>query len=155
LLVHFVGDLHQPLHVAATYLNASGKVIDPEKGAFDSQSDTHGGNSVGPPGNKLHQRWDETHLLADGVSPQSLVKSAEAASVRPVNLLSSPTDWASDTIRVAGTAAFKGVTMGPLSNNSWALLTDATDRSGTQMTQIATGGARLAALLEALWPDTK
>ncbi len=33
LLVHCVGDIHQPLHVGAEYFNEEGKVVDPDRGA--------------------------------------------------------------------------------------------------------------------------
>jgi hypothetical protein len=32
LLAHYVGDIHQPLHVGAKYFDNSGRVIDPDKG---------------------------------------------------------------------------------------------------------------------------
>ena len=35
LLAHFVGDLHQPLHVGAIYLNAAGGEVNPDVGVFD------------------------------------------------------------------------------------------------------------------------
>lgn len=31
LLAHFVGDIHQPLHVGALYFNSEGEVVDPDK----------------------------------------------------------------------------------------------------------------------------
>src|SRR6202035_4149196 len=30
MLTHFVGDLHQPLHVASAYLDADGRFVDPD-----------------------------------------------------------------------------------------------------------------------------
>jgi hypothetical protein len=158
LLVHFVGDLHQPLHVAAMYLEANGKVVNPEAGAFDSKSDTHGGNSIGKSeSDNLHHTWDETkYTLTAGTPPSAMVASAKALAIGPVDLVKSPAEWASDTVQVAKATAFQGLTTGPLANGYWPLKTVATytgTRTRTQSDQVTKGGARLAALLEALWPD--
>ena len=156
LLVHFVGDLHQPLHVAAMYLDQNGKIVDPESGVFDPKSDTHGGNSIGPASDNLHHRWDETkYVLTAGAAPSNLMKSAKAVPVQNVDITDAPTVWASDTVVIARTKAFPGVKTGPFSDSShsWPLTADPKGRSKTQATQVAKGGARLAALLEALWPD--
>jgi hypothetical protein len=157
LLVHFIGDLHQPLHVAAMYLDAQGNVVDPEKGVFDPKSDSHGGNSIGPKSGNLHHTWDETrYLSAAGTAPSGIVASAKAVPVPSVDLLTSPAEWASDTVLVARTKSFTQLTTGPSSDGQWPLKTGknyTTSRTQTQTDQVAKGGARLAALLEALWPD--
>lgn len=47
VLAHLVGDIHQPLHVGAAYLDAQGQRIDPDKtGGVDPASFTVGGNSL-------------------------------------------------------------------------------------------------------------
>ncbi|HEY1129052.1 MAG TPA: S1/P1 nuclease, partial [Roseateles sp.] len=46
VLVHLVGDLHQPLHVGAVYLDARGQRVDPDKTGLDENSFTVGGNSI-------------------------------------------------------------------------------------------------------------
>jgi hypothetical protein len=46
VLAHLVGDIHQPLHVGAVYLDAQGQRVDPEKKGFDPASVTVGGNSL-------------------------------------------------------------------------------------------------------------
>ncbi len=158
LLVHFMGDLHQPLHVAAMYLNAKGKRVDPEIGVFDPKSDSHGGNSIGPQSSNLHHTWDETrYLFTDETALSSMVANAKAVSVPSVNLLTSPAEWASDTVLVAKAKSFKHLTTGPSSKGRWPLKTEdyTPSRTKTQDDQVAKGGARLAALLEALWPDAK
>src|SRR5690242_10795095 len=40
LLAHFVGDIHQPLHVGAVYLDHQGNVVDPDQPGFDPDSST-------------------------------------------------------------------------------------------------------------------
>ena len=44
LLVHCVGDIHQPLHVGAEYFNEEGKVVDPDRGATGLGDE--GGNAL-------------------------------------------------------------------------------------------------------------
>ncbi|MFG6488656.1 S1/P1 nuclease [Roseateles sp. BYS78W] len=46
VLVHLVGDIHQPLHVGAPYLDAQGRRVDPDKTGLDPASFTVGGNSL-------------------------------------------------------------------------------------------------------------
>lgn len=43
LLAHYAGDIHQPLHVVAVYLDAAGHQVDPDGGTFDPGSKTRGG----------------------------------------------------------------------------------------------------------------
>jgi hypothetical protein len=68
LLAHYVGDIHQPLHVGAQFFNAEGQPVDPDKdkNALEDQ----GGNTIffylsdaatGTPashGRKFHVFWD-------------------------------------------------------------------------------------------------
>lgn len=66
LLAHYVGDIHQPLHVGAEYFNDNGEPADP-----NTQQGTHadqGGNKIElvlarPMGN-LHAYWDENAVDA-------------------------------------------------------------------------------------------
>jgi S1/P1 Nuclease len=44
LLAHFVGDIHQPLHVGAEYFSESGQPVDPDRGATGLGDE--GGNSL-------------------------------------------------------------------------------------------------------------
>ena len=46
VLAHYVGDIHQPLHVGSVYLDASGKPVDPDSGSFDATTETRGGNEI-------------------------------------------------------------------------------------------------------------
>jgi S1/P1 Nuclease len=68
LLAHFVGDIHQPLHVAAEYFAANGQGVNPDSG--DVSLEDQGGNTItlkyppataqklGHPQSKLHGFWD-------------------------------------------------------------------------------------------------
>ncbi|MBI3416384.1 MAG: S1/P1 nuclease [Verrucomicrobia bacterium] len=44
LLAHYVGDIHQPLHVGAEYFDATGQPVDPDRGAAGTGD--HGGGSI-------------------------------------------------------------------------------------------------------------
>src|SRR4029079_4853653 len=60
LLAHLVGDLHQPLHVGAIYLQADGTAVDPDPANASAveKSTTHGGNWIIDNEKKLHSDWD-------------------------------------------------------------------------------------------------
>ena len=73
LLAHFVGDIHQPLHVGAQYFDAKGNPVDPDKAGHGF--DNHGGNTIrfnfspaaaeatGHKHAKLHGFWDTRAVL--------------------------------------------------------------------------------------------
>src|SRR5205823_5302485 len=56
LLAHYVGDIHQPLHVGAAYFDSNGKLIDPN--TDDSAMEDKGGNAISFGGTTLHGYWD-------------------------------------------------------------------------------------------------
>ena len=66
LLAHYMGDIHQPLHVGAEYFDSTGKPADPDKGgtAYSDQ----GGNTITLPAvsgrKKLHGYWDNDPVVA-------------------------------------------------------------------------------------------
>ena len=74
LLVHYVGDIHQPLHVGAEYFDAQGRIADPDKDK--SSVEDEGGNTFtlelsdeAPRGRgihkkKLHGFWDNDAVNA-------------------------------------------------------------------------------------------
>ena len=60
LLAHFIGDLHQPLHVGSVYLDANGKLVDPDVAhAIDPSTETIGGNAIQDQNISLHREWDD------------------------------------------------------------------------------------------------
>ena len=59
LLAHLVGDLHQPLHVGAVYLDDAGRLLDPDRDGLREGSDTRGGNALlATRSQRLHGQWD-------------------------------------------------------------------------------------------------
>lgn len=89
LLAHFVGDIHQPLHVGTQYFDARGNPVNPDD-AGQSLSD-EGGNSlqivlsgVAPrnQGQKLHAFWDSDAVLANlPVLPETMPKEERQAEM--------------------------------------------------------------------------
>ncbi len=74
LLAHYVGDIHQPLHVGAEYFDQQGHAVDPDKGQAGIED--QGGNTIvlmlktpaGITGNrnsKLHGFWDNDAVMAN------------------------------------------------------------------------------------------
>ncbi|HEV3410358.1 MAG TPA: S1/P1 nuclease, partial [Chthoniobacterales bacterium] len=82
LLAHYVGDVHQPLHVGARYFNERGEIVDPEK--VQPAYDTNGANTImlrhspalaarlGSRRSKLHGFWDN-HAVALNLPDLSLL----------------------------------------------------------------------------------
>jgi len=75
LLAHYVGDIHQPLHVGAEYFDEAGHAVDPDKGT--AALGDEGGNTfalhlkTGTPEEmthralKLHPFWDNEAVMAN------------------------------------------------------------------------------------------
>jgi hypothetical protein len=58
VLVHMVGDVHQPLHVGSIYLDKQGQMVLPKNKAEAQATFTTGGNDLDFHGN-LHSHWDD------------------------------------------------------------------------------------------------
>jgi hypothetical protein len=158
LLTHLVGDLHQPLHVGAIYLNANGKRIDPDKDNFDPETDTHGGNNITGIGGNLHHQWDATNFSLDDQSTiADLASQAGQVGATEGVYETWPTVWATDTIVEAQTA-FEGLVFDAKTGNGWPMTFENRPMylgkmKSLQQQQVIKAGARLAELLRALWPD--
>jgi hypothetical protein len=161
MLAHFAGDIHQPLHVGAVYLRKT-KRIDPDVGDHhvDSKTETHGGNSIHDGKKNLHAEWDD---ISPSLKPSSISKTmiadAKAIAVTDGGVNAWPALWAGDTVR-ASHRAFQGLTFSqPAGAKPGVWNVDFTDRnayakmkSTVQYQQLVKGGARLAQLLNAIWP---
>ena len=111
LLAHYVGDIHQPLHVGAEYFNKAGHPVDPDKGKPGIEDE--GGNTIilrlksGAPEEfahrslKLHGFWDNEAVMANlGSLPPSASKEeqqdkTEKAKRKLIEQFSreQPTNW--------------------------------------------------------------
>lgn len=163
MLVHFVGDVHQPLHVGAIYLGADGRPVDPDAGAQtahpDGSTGTHGGNAIDTGSTDLHAQWDQmpTRLRPSSISAKMLA-AARAIPTTPGDVGAWPAAWAGETL-LAARAAYAGIAFEPQSADTghWTARFD--DLAAYRLTkrrlqteQLTRAGARLAQLLNAIWP---
>ncbi|HEX4638421.1 MAG TPA: S1/P1 nuclease, partial [Chthoniobacterales bacterium] len=94
LLAHYLGDIHQPLHVGAEYFNHAGQAVDPDKG--EPGVEDEGGNTLmlrlfhGTPeqmarrGLKLHGFWDNDAVMANlPQQPAGLSKDERYRLIEP------------------------------------------------------------------------
>ena len=157
VLAHYIGDLHQPLHVGAIYLDASGHQVDPDQSGLDPATRNHGGNLLLDHGKKLHGLWDDI--------PASLTvarfKAAGTALARHVPVTTGPIEnwpeaWASETV-VASHDAFRGLSFGSedMAHTTWPVMEPAgygAARAKLQKAQLVKAGARFVQLLKAIFP---
>ena len=161
LLTHFVGDLHQPLHVAAVYLDPQGGLVDPDADAtrpVNPATETAGGNAIKDEGVVLHAEWDDIPFDLGLKGTKELLQSA-----RDVPADATPMDgwaalWATDTIKVAQ-EAFKDMSFGPKADGKWPVSFGDHDKHVAYLhrmdeikrEQLAKAGARLAEILNTIW----
>ncbi|MFZ3374891.1 MAG: S1/P1 nuclease [Chthoniobacterales bacterium] len=120
LLAHYVGDIHQPLHVGAEYFDEAGHAVDPDKGT--AALGDEGGNTFalylksGTPEEmthralKLHPFWDNEAVMANlpslsfTMSKEERYEKTERAKIRLIGRLTrdEPSDW-----RLPGSVALK------------------------------------------------
>jgi hypothetical protein len=160
MLAHFVGDLHQPLHVGSVYLDASGRLVDPDIAhAIDPDTATIGGNAIQDQNLNLHAEWDDIPTdIGEGATRELLADArAVPASTGPIETW--PASWASDTIQVAHQAfdALSFQHIAPPPKVQWSVSFD--DHTAylwladlIKRKQLAKGGARLAEILNTIWP---
>jgi hypothetical protein len=120
LLAHYVGDIHQPLHVGAEYFNHAGQAVDPDKG--EAGIEDEGGNTLmlrlfrgtpeqmGKRGLKLHGFWDNDAVMANlprlppDLSKEERLKLIEPEKKKLIDRLAKqqPKNW-----RAPGNVALK------------------------------------------------
>ena len=158
LIIHFVGDIHQPLHCATR--------VDK-----DHPDGDRGGNLVSlmipvknrqPKKTNLHSYWDggigDFPPTGPNFAPPPLklipaaaarAKAGNPATARGVNLKDplNFSGWADESFQLAKTVAYKGITNGATPTASYK-------RKALQVVnqRVAWGGYRLAALLNSIWP---
>ena len=102
LLVHHVGDLHQPLHVGAIYLDDQGKPLNPASAQEAQAHRNSGGNAILVGARNLHALWDDVpgKLTTRPAGRRRCGRGTPgAASSGPPEQW--PAQWGSDTLRVA------------------------------------------------------
>ncbi|MGD0652338.1 MAG: S1/P1 nuclease [Verrucomicrobiia bacterium] len=136
-LIHFVGDIEQPLHCS------TGVTTNQPTG--DS-----GGNGFSLGGGKnLHSFWDGGGgYLTDGVPLSNKVAAVEAAYPYSLSVgtIPDPMDWAVEGWEIARTNTYVGITNGLPASGSYSNRTQATTEQ-----RMAIGGQRLAKLLSTIF----
>jgi hypothetical protein len=160
LLAHFIGDLHQPLHVGAVYLDADGKLVDPDLAhMIDPATETIGGNAIQDQNISLHHEWDDIPTDIGEATTTELLSAARLVPPSQGRIEDWPVNWASDSILVArdAFAALSFQRTEPPPKVKWTVSFD--DHTAylwlmdlIKRRQLAKGGARLAELLNAIWP---
>jgi hypothetical protein len=157
MLAHFVGDLHQPLHVGSVYLDENGGLVDPDAAlAIDPKTETNGGNAIREQNANFHTEWDE---IAEDIGEAATAELLVAARSVPPSLGSVedwPAAWASDSVLVSR-VAFSGASFARASHDRWTITFEDRDaymrsKDAIQRQQLAKAGTRLAQLLNAVWP---
>lgn len=173
MLVHLVGDLHQPLHVGVGFVNVKSpeEIVfenDPVKILDNGFPGDSGGNSLlieGETSGNLHSFWD-TDLVKKAMAGQTVFQFSQS-----LNTLATPAwnptgnpntwaaQWASDTLRVSEQHAYKTIEI-----TEEVFIDDRTKYTVTKGSsykadnvpvvkeQLAKGGYRLAKLLQAIFP---
>lgn len=161
LLVHWVGDLHQPLHVAAVHVDDGGRVVHYAEAVAPADFETRGGNLVSHDGRSLHAEWDEVPQdVATGSFLQGALTAARSLPRSRGPLEAWPVIWAGDSVR-ASAQVFDGMTFGARAcaqegRCRWPAETApgyAARRSTMQREAVVAAGAHLAELLQAIWPN--
>jgi S1/P1 Nuclease len=160
LLAHFVGDLHQPLHVGGVYLDSNGNLVDPATPA-DVKKDqaTFGGNALSDKIGRvsLHVIWDDTPKELGTRANAARVTEARAVPPTSGDISGWAAAWATESL-VASKAAFAELSFEKKGPRGWDIIfKDRTAYLATvgkvQRERIARAGARLAELLKTVWPQ--
>ena len=157
VLAHYVGDIHQPLHVGAVYLSAAGRRSNPDVGTYNPQTFTRGGNQLligGDPKAKLHGAWDDVPDALKSAQADALSVAARRIAVTPGSLPDWPQTWASETLNDAR-KAFVGTRFAAKSGKTWNITLPPNytpTMTAIKTERVESAGARLAQALQAVWP---
>ncbi len=158
LLAHFVGDVHQPLHVGAIYLDAANA----ETG--DDGLPTVGGNFLLLPTafhENLHHSWDEIASALGTTPSAAAIHSACRIAPLPNPVADPPEKWATESV-VAARTAYDGMRYArdAAQPKDWDVqFADpqgyGRTRRSLQAQRLIAAGARLAEILNSIWPSKK
>ena len=171
LLAHYVGDVHQPLHVGAAYLNSKNRFVNPNTyhGAYEADS---GGNYLLYGSELLHAYWDDNAVAramtkAKASTPekyaQTILLNSPVVPVTTGDIATWPKQWADEMLPLAA-RAHQGMLIGKRhqvtdefgKHLQWPVTPPSTYRDfarDTVQERLTVAGHRLAQLLEAIWPQ--
>ncbi len=172
LIAHYLGDLHQPLHVGCSYVDEHNNFVNP-KTAGKAQPDAGANNFKLTTRSSLHGYWDtQTVKLArdqagtEDFTSWLIAKNPPKPDWKATGPIGTwPEQWATDTLHLSQ-ACFDGVKLGqrfivPKDDKheehfEWAItLPPGYDEKArdTVEVELAKAGYRLAELLKAIWPE--
>ena len=159
LLAHMMGDLHQPLHVGSVYLDPAGKLVDPDVAhQVDDATVTAGGNLIQDQNINLHHEWDDIPTDIGEAATRELLLDARSVPASQGGIADWPAAWASDSMLVSHDA-FAGLTFAPAPTppGKWTVAFDdhmayLRAQDAIKRKQLAKGGARLAEILNTIFP---
>ncbi len=178
LLVHYAGDIHQPLHVGCGYVSwhdGQFVFVDPTDPEVESEEVVvdEGGNALkfgSTNSTNLHGYWDTNvvNSAAGSRSPQEYAEdlvenvAVESSWNTSGNPRTWPKKWANDVLP-RSRAAYQGLTILEqleVAENDWPKVQWAIQRPDGYLSdarqvarlQLAKAGYRIAALLKAIWP---
>jgi hypothetical protein len=163
MLAHLIGDLHQPLHVGAAYLDSQGHQVDPDvTHTIDPATETTGGNIIFDNNKNFHSAWDAPPTGLQVAQALDLLPQAQQVAKDSDRIENWSVLWASDTLKQEP-RAFAGATFARIQpspahrDGGWSITfpdhaayVDA--RDGIKREQLAKAGARLANVLNVVWP---
>jgi hypothetical protein len=161
LLVHYVGDIHQPLHVGTAYFGTNAELVNPNA-TTGAQAD-EGGNLIGFHGTNLHAYWDTTavqnamaaaHVQTPRAFARTIVKNPPPGWETSSFISGWAVKWANEVLPIA-TQAYNKLTF-RVNPTGWSAQTRnlaAYDQwaAAQVQTEIARAGYRLAAILKKIW----
>jgi len=173
LLVHLIGDLHQPLHVGTAYVSDKNAFVVPASAAAVDNATifkTDGDNDLIFESQPLHGFWDH-RVVSDAMRRVEVRTPAEFAALlmqsapnMPIvtgDVTKWPAKWATETLAVAKEAhaglvveereAGRRSSAGHVVWRVTAPRNYADTASALAATELMRAGYRLAAVLEALW----
>jgi hypothetical protein len=156
MLAHFVGDIHQPLHVGAVYLDPTGRLVDPDAGGPPAPAtETAGGNAIRMNGANMHTTWDGIPSSVALPFHDDVVAAARAMPPMTGPVEGWAAAWATESLGEAR-KAFTDVSFGPFDHQHWDANVGSKyreQRAEIQRVQVIKAGARLAQLLNLLLPQ--
>jgi len=162
LLVHYVGDIHQPLHVGAAYFGTNAPLV--SSNTTTGAQAGHGGNLIGFQGTNLHTYWDTiavqnamaaAHVQTPRAFARAIIRNPPPEWETSSFISGWAIKWANEVLPIA-TEGHNKLTF-HANPAGWSAQTSnlvAYDRwAATQVrTEIARAGYRLAAILKKIWP---
>jgi hypothetical protein len=174
LLVHLVGDVHQPLHVGSAYVGEQDAFVFPATDdAVDEETifKTDGDNALLFESRSLHSFWDSRAVKyamrrAGARTPEEfatmLMRAPPDMAIVNGDVTKWPAKWATETLAVSK-IAHEGLTLDEREDEEnrsgeahfvWRVSAPADyaqTASSIAATQLTRAGYRLAAVLEAVW----